>query len=88
MSAGAIGQIWNCASDARVTIRGLDEVVVERVRETSSKIHFVEPRIGDIYKFDIDNQKLKSELGFKFLTSFEAGLDRTYEEMRRDFHFN
>jgi UDP-glucose 4-epimerase len=82
MSPVAIGQIYNCASDARVTIRELAEAVVERVKGTTSTIQFEDPRIGDIYKFDIDNRKLKSELDFKFLTSFEAGLDRTYDEMK------
>ena len=82
MSPVAIGQIYNCASDARITIRELAEAVVERVKGTSSTIQFEDPRIGDIYKFDIDNRKLKSELDFEFLSSFEAGLDRTYLEMK------
>ena len=81
-SPTAIGQVYNCASDSRITIRELAEATIKRVENSSSLIKFTEPRIGDIYKFDIDNQKLKKELNFNFLTSFESGLDFTYQEMR------
>jgi dTDP-D-glucose 4,6-dehydratase len=56
------------------------------VNDSTSIIKFTEPRLGDIYKFDIDNQKLKSDLSFNFLTSFDIGLERTYQEMRKNFH--
>lgn len=78
----AIGQTYNCASDARVTIHELATAVTERVPGTTSKIQFTNPRIGDIYKFDIDNQKLKTELNFSFHTDFENGLNKTYEEIK------
>jgi nucleoside-diphosphate-sugar epimerase len=84
-SPSAIGQIYNCASDSRITIRELAEAVIKRVENSSSLIRFTEPRIGDIHKFDIDNQKLKNELGFNFSTSFESGLEITYQEMRNNF---
>lgn len=84
-SRSAIGQIYNCASDSRITIRELAEAVAKRVDNPSSIIRFTEPRIGDIYKFDIDNQKLKNELNFKFLTSFESGLELTFLKMKRNF---
>lgn len=85
-SSRAIGQIYNCASDSRITIRELAEAVLKYVDDSSSSIQFTEPRLGDIYKFDIDNQKLKNDLNFKFLTSFESGLEHTYKEMRSDFN--
>ncbi len=85
-SSSAVGQIYNCASDSRITIRELAEAVVKCVNDSTSIIKFTEPRLGDIYKFDIDNQKLKSDLSFNFLTSFDIGLERTYQEMRRNFH--
>jgi UDP-glucose 4-epimerase len=79
----AIGQIYNCASDTRVTIRQLAENVLSIAGRPFSNIHYVKPRIGDIYKFDIDNQKLKKQLKFEFQTNFQDGLNLTYRDLKK-----
>jgi len=77
----AIGQVYNCASDARVTIKQLADRVLSLSPNSKSKICYSEERIGDIYKFDVANESLKRELHFDFLSSFEEDLESTFNEM-------
>jgi UDP-glucose 4-epimerase len=77
----AIGKVYNCASDARVTIKQLADKVLSLSTNTESRIRFTEERIGDIYKFDVDNKSLKSDLKFDFSSSFEEDLIMTFNEI-------
>ena len=84
MSDNAVGEIFNCASDERVSILSLAERIIEQAGTPESKINFVPDRIGDIRHFDVSNSKLKRELNFEFSLSFEEGLKRTIDELRKD----
>jgi len=83
-SLKAEGKVYNCASDVRITIRQLAEQVLEIVPNSTSRIIHTERRLGDIYKFDIDNDKLKNELNFEFNNSFNAQLKLTYTQMKNE----
>lgn len=80
-SLNAEGKVFNCASDVRITIQQLAEQVLKIIPNSTSRIIYTEGRLGDIYKFDINNNKLKSELNFQFNNNFYAQLKRTYAEM-------
>lgn len=75
------GEIYNCASDSRVEIKELAEKILQLIPSSRSQIKHVPDRLGDIYKFDISNEKLKTEIGFSNFTSFEDGLLKTLREM-------
>jgi UDP-glucose 4-epimerase len=80
----AVGKIFNCASDEKVSILSLAEKIIEQAGNSKSRINFVPDRIGDIRHFDVSNAKLKRELDFTFAVSFEEGLTRTIDEIRNN----
>lgn len=80
----AIGGIYNCASDERVSILSLAQNVIAQVGNLESQINFIPDRIGDIRHFDVSNLKLKRELEFESFIPFEEGLARTIDELRRN----
>ena len=76
------GQVYNCASGINVTIKQLAETLFE-ILDRKTPIKYQDWMPGDIKVFDIDNSKLKS-LGFEFKTTFEEGLKKTTEWMKKN----
>lgn len=74
------GEVYNCASGIKITIKELLDSVISLTKATSKTI-YDEWKIGDIKYFDVSNNKLK-ELGFSFQYSFEQGLSLTIEHLR------
>lgn len=78
----AVGEVFNCASDVRVTIAELAETVLQLLGRPATDLEFHDWRPGDIKHFDISNDKLKSRLGFDFSYSFQDGLSRTIKSVK------
>jgi len=70
------GEIYNCASGIRVTIKELAEKMMNILNKNNVPIIYKDWMTGDIKIFDIDNTKLKN-IGFKFVTNFDQGLRNT-----------
>lgn len=70
------GEVYNCASGIKVTINELAQIMKEKFGKQHIPVKYEDWQPGDIKIFDIDNTKLKS-LGFKFLTDFESGIEKT-----------
>ena len=85
-SPQSTGQVYNCASDNRVTIAQLAETVLQLLGRNASEIDFHAWRAGDIKYFDISNARLKEHLGYDFGYTFEEGLDLTIASMRNAKH--
>lgn len=75
------GEIINCASNERVDILSLANLILQKIPSSKSGIEFVPERLGDIHKFDVSNSKLSSLLNFANFTHFEDGLEKTIREM-------
>jgi UDP-glucose 4-epimerase len=82
LDARAKNSILNCASDSRVSILELANLVKKSLPTSKSRIDFLAERIGDIKHFDIDNSKLTNELGFRFEMEFVKGIEQTILAMR------
>ena len=78
----AVGNVYNCASDNRVTIEELANEIIEKTASKTSEIIYGEERFGEIYEFDVDNSRLKRDFSFSFNVAFSDGLDMTIKEMR------
>jgi len=72
------GEVYNCASGIKITIKELAEVVLSKLKREDLVIKYEGWKPGDIKYFDIDNSKIKG-IGMTFDWSFEKGLDRTIE---------
>ncbi len=81
---GTKGQEYNCASGINVTVGKLCETMLDILDRKDLKPEYRDWLVGDIKKFDISNEKLRS-FGFEFRASFEEGLAETIKYYRTLF---
>jgi nucleoside-diphosphate-sugar epimerase len=67
------GEVYNCASGIKVT---LNELIAKLKLRYKFSVTKDDPMEGDIYKFEIDNNKIIKDLNINF-TDFNTGLDAT-----------
>lgn len=84
-TAGAGGQVYNCASGITVTIQEVATAVSGILGVKNPHIKYDDWQVGDIRVFNIDNTKIKRDLGIEFLTDFHAGLVMTVDWAKRYF---
>lgn len=77
----AIGRVYNCGSDVRMTIGDLARRALELADRSTADIDHRDWRPGDIKRFDISNEALK-QLGFEFQYDFDAGFAETANWVR------
>jgi len=78
------GEVYNCASGIRVTIKQLADKIKTILGREDLETIYDDWTPGDIKKFIVDNSKLKS-LGFEFKVSFEDGLAKTLNWLKGHF---
>jgi nucleoside-diphosphate-sugar epimerase len=74
---GTKGEVFNCASGIKVTIRELANMVAEILNIRDPQINYGDWTPGDIRVFEINNTKIRTQFGLNFLTDFHAGLEQT-----------
>lgn len=72
------GKTYNCASGIRVTINELAAKVLHRA-EAPGRIVNGPALPGDIREFDVDNALIVNDLGLRFETDFDKGLNQTLD---------
>lgn len=77
LSNSTNGKIYNCASGIQITINDLFNLVKKCLNSTNGNCIYLDWTPGDIKKFEIDNSKIKNDLGINFITNFEEGLKLT-----------
>ena len=77
------GEVYNCASGIRITIRELAEKVKVMLNRPKVQIDYGDWTPGDIKVFIVDNSKLRS-LGFDFEVDFDTGLQETVVWMKKN----
>ncbi|MBN2396289.1 MAG: SDR family NAD(P)-dependent oxidoreductase [Candidatus Atribacteria bacterium] len=81
------GQVYNCASGIKVTIRELVDNIAELLNVNDPEIIYKDWMPGDIKIFDIDNTKIINELNLDFITDFKLGLEKTIEWAKNYFTY-
>lgn len=76
-SKASRAQAFNCASGIKVTISELAGMIAEDLGIRDQKIEYKDWMPGDIKVFEIDNTRIRRDLGLQFVTDFRAGLRRT-----------
>lgn len=79
------GEIYNCASGIKVNINELAHYTAKALNINHPKIIYADWLPGDIKIFNIDNSKIKKDLGISFITEFEFGLQMTIEWAKNYF---
>ena len=76
---GTKGEVFNCASGIKVTIKELSNLMSNILKTQYVPIIFEDWMPGDIKVFDIDNTKIQHKLGIEFITDFRKGLELTID---------
>lgn len=79
------GEVYNCASGIKVTIKELADMVAEVLEIDDPKILYEDWLPGDIKVFNIDNNKIKKDLKIDFLQNFREGLIETVYWAKKHF---
>lgn len=70
------GRVYNAASGIQVTVLELAQRMVAMMGATVPVVHG-EPLVGDIMHFDVDNRRIRRELGVEFERDFWGTMERT-----------
>jgi UDP-glucose 4-epimerase len=76
---GTKGEVFNCASGIKVTIKELSDLISNILKIQYVPIIYEDWMPGDIKVFDIDNTKIQHKLGIEFITDFRKGLELTID---------
>jgi dTDP-glucose 4,6-dehydratase len=74
---GAIGEIYNIGGGAEKTNLELTRIILKKLNQPETLIRYVKDRPGHDRRYAIDPGKLKRELGWKPLYTFERGIEET-----------
>lgn len=79
MTSGTKGQVYNCASGIKVTIKELADMIADILGIENQQIIYEDWTPGDIKVFDVDNSKIRQTLGIEYITDFKISLEKTIE---------
>ncbi|WP_144520203.1 dTDP-glucose 4,6-dehydratase [Bacillus pumilus] len=82
---GTAGQVYNIGGGNEKTNLDLTKTILTQLGISHDRIAFVEDRKGHDRRYAIDASKLKRELGWTQLTSFEAGIEKTINWYRAKY---
>ena len=74
---GASGEIYNIGGGAEKTNLELTRIILKKLNRPETLIRYVKDRPGHDRRYAIDPGKLKRELGWKPLYTFERGIEET-----------
>lgn len=80
---GQKGEIYNVGTKIHISNLELCELLMSLVKSHSSKIRFVEDRLGHDFRYALNTDKLRN-LGFEPTKDFDVGLNETIEWYRKN----
>lgn len=79
MEKGQVGEVYNIGGGNEKTNIEVVKQILNKLTKSEALIEFVEDRKGHDRRYAINSQKIKDELGWEQLYSFEQGLDMTID---------
>jgi nucleoside-diphosphate-sugar epimerase len=80
-TSAASGEVYNAASGIRVSINDLAKNMLKFTGRSDVAVEYGPPLVGDIMNFDIDNTKVRSELGMEFNLDFWGTLEKSLSDI-------
>ena len=77
MKSGKPGEIYNVSSGAEKNNLEIVRTILKSLGKDDSSLEYVEDRPGHDQRYSLDSTKLRRELGWKPLHSFEQGIEDT-----------
>jgi dTDP-glucose 4,6-dehydratase len=84
LAGGRSGEIYNISGGVAMTNRTLTERLLEACGRDWTSVREVTDRKGHDRRYAVDDSKIRSELGYAPLTTFEDGLTATVEWFQRN----
>jgi dTDP-glucose 4,6-dehydratase len=85
---GVAGQKYNVGGDSPLANIEVVTTILEKMRLNIPKyIEYVEDRKGHDFRYEVDSSKMREEFGWRPLTSFEEGIDRTIHWYRNNLNW-
>lgn len=76
---GKSGEIYNFGSGEEYSNFEITQILLKKLKLDSSRIEFVQDRLGHDYRYAVDSTKAFQELGWKSLDSFSLIIDELIE---------
>lgn len=77
MRKGNKGEVYNIGDNNEKSNLEITKSILKIMNKPESLIEFVEDRLGHDYRYALNNQKIKKELGWNSKISFKEGLKKT-----------
>jgi dTDP-glucose 4,6-dehydratase len=76
---GVSGGIYNIGANNELTNKEITDKILALGGVDESSIEYVPDRKGNDFRYSINTDELRDELGFKAKTNFEEGIKKTFE---------
>ncbi|MCI0764717.1 dTDP-glucose 4,6-dehydratase [Bacillus sp. TL12] len=81
---GGKGEVYNIGGNNEKRNIEIVELIIEQLGASKDQITFVKDRLGHDWRYAIDAEKIKKELGWKPVYTFEAGLQEVIQWYKRN----
>ncbi|HEK9103251.1 dTDP-glucose 4,6-dehydratase [Bacillus cereus] len=81
---GKKGEVYNIGGNNEKRNIEIVELILEQLGASKDQITFVKDRLGHDWRYAIDAEKIKKELGWKPVYTFEAGLQEVIQWYKRN----
>jgi dTDP-glucose 4,6-dehydratase len=79
LEKGRIGEIYNLGSGQDRRNIDVAKKILFFLGKSEDMIEFIQDRPGHDFRYSLNSDKIKNEVGFKAITEFEAGLEKTIQ---------
>lgn len=83
---GVSGGIYNIGANNELTNRQITDQILTLAGKDESSIEYVKDRMGNDFRYSINADELRGELGWEAKTSFQEGLKKTFEFYKNKFN--
>lgn len=77
LELGKKGETYNIGTDNELTNNKIVETILNKMNKPLSLIEYVDDRLGHDFRYSINSNKIKSELGWEPTIKFEDGIEST-----------
>ncbi|WP_404332349.1 dTDP-glucose 4,6-dehydratase [Mesobacillus maritimus] len=79
LEKGTIGEIYNIGGSEELTNKQVIQLVLQQLGKDEGLIKHIEDRKGHDRRYAMNSSKIRNELGWKPITSFSEGIQKTIE---------
>ena len=82
LDKGKVGEVYNIGADSESTNKEITYLILKKLGRDESLIRYVKDRLGHDRRYAIDPEKIRGELGWSPIVSFNEGIGQTIQWYR------